>query len=132
MVRRPPRSTRTDTLFPYTTPFRSAVRALEGHRAGGRAVHPHLVFDRHAAHRVARAQRSIGTNPILWHDEGRQAADTSGRIRQARQHEVHDVLAAIVFARRDEYLAALVAIDRKSVVKGKSVSVSGAIGGRRK
>src|SRR3546814_9237932 len=23
MIRRPPRSTRTDTLFPYTTPFRS-------------------------------------------------------------------------------------------------------------
>src|SRR3546814_1822767 len=28
MIRRPPRSTRTDTLFPYTTLFRSAV--LEG------------------------------------------------------------------------------------------------------
>src|SRR3546814_1915616 len=26
MIRRPPRSTRTDTLFPYTTLFRSAVR----------------------------------------------------------------------------------------------------------
>src|SRR3546814_12450431 len=24
MIRRPPRSTRTDTLFPYTTPFRSS------------------------------------------------------------------------------------------------------------
>src|SRR3546814_6083580 len=31
MIRRPPRSTRTDTLFPYTTLFRSpgAVRAIE-------------------------------------------------------------------------------------------------------
>src|SRR3546814_6678180 len=29
MIRRPPRSTRTDTLFPYTTLFRS-VRALGG------------------------------------------------------------------------------------------------------
>src|SRR3546814_13980764 len=27
MIRRPPRSTRTDTLFPYTTLFRSAVGA---------------------------------------------------------------------------------------------------------
>src|SRR3546814_2979728 len=27
MIRRPPRSTRTDTLFPYTTLFRSPVRA---------------------------------------------------------------------------------------------------------
>src|SRR3546814_12573475 len=36
MIRRPPRSTRTDTLFPYTTLFRSARRAL-WHRAGGTA-----------------------------------------------------------------------------------------------
>src|SRR3546814_15051612 len=28
MIRRPPRSTRTDTLFPYTTLFRSQVHAL--------------------------------------------------------------------------------------------------------
>src|SRR3546814_5837320 len=28
MMRRPPRSTRTDTLFPYTTLFRSRVRVL--------------------------------------------------------------------------------------------------------
>src|SRR3546814_18337215 len=27
MIRRPPRSTRTDTLFPYTTLFRSACQA---------------------------------------------------------------------------------------------------------
>src|SRR3546814_7571010 len=29
MIRRPPRSTRTDTLFPYTTLFRSAAAAIE-------------------------------------------------------------------------------------------------------
>src|SRR3546814_20347419 len=28
MIRRPPRSTRTDTLFPYTTLFRSAMMAV--------------------------------------------------------------------------------------------------------
>src|SRR3546814_8968700 len=28
MIRRPPRSTRTDTLFPYTTLFRSSLCAL--------------------------------------------------------------------------------------------------------
>src|SRR3546814_2869715 len=28
MIRRPPRSTRTDTLFPYTTLFRSRVAAV--------------------------------------------------------------------------------------------------------
>src|SRR3546814_2426400 len=30
MIRRPPRSTRTDTLFPYTTLFRSFRRGLRG------------------------------------------------------------------------------------------------------
>src|SRR3546814_2276996 len=30
MIRRPPRSTRTDTLFPYTTLFRSAGMAIGG------------------------------------------------------------------------------------------------------
>src|SRR3546814_6085533 len=36
MIRRPPRSTRTDTLFPYTTLFRSILidRKLVLHRAG--------------------------------------------------------------------------------------------------
>src|SRR3546814_16740511 len=29
MIRRPPRSTRTDTLFPYTTLFRSEVRRID-------------------------------------------------------------------------------------------------------
>src|SRR3546814_3726406 len=29
MIRRPPRSTRTDTLFPYTTLFRSGIGCLE-------------------------------------------------------------------------------------------------------
>src|SRR3546814_8182927 len=38
MIRRPPRSTRTDTLFPYTTLFRSAERDLRPDRAGGRAA----------------------------------------------------------------------------------------------
>src|SRR3546814_1735703 len=33
MIRRPPRSTRTDTLFPYTTLFRSG-ELLHGGRAG--------------------------------------------------------------------------------------------------
>src|SRR3546814_3010010 len=30
MIRRPPRSTRTDTLFPYTTLFRSSVLSAAG------------------------------------------------------------------------------------------------------
>src|SRR3546814_16635356 len=36
MIRRPPRSTRTDTLFPYTTLFRSQLVDIEG--LGGLAL----------------------------------------------------------------------------------------------
>src|SRR3546814_3905590 len=38
MIRRPPRSTRTDTLFPYTTLFRSRRPSLDLLRAGLRHV----------------------------------------------------------------------------------------------
>src|SRR3546814_4442105 len=42
MLRRPPRSTRTDTLFPYTTLFRSAdeitVALSDGRRLQGRKI----------------------------------------------------------------------------------------------
>src|SRR3546814_16724062 len=43
MIRRPPRSTRTDTLFPYTTLFRSyipEVRALAAEFMGGSTRSP--------------------------------------------------------------------------------------------
>src|SRR3546814_2907344 len=36
MIRRPPRSTRTDTLFPYTTLFRSALDRADARRGSGR------------------------------------------------------------------------------------------------
>src|SRR3546814_6277142 len=35
MIRRPPRSTLTDTLFPYTTLFRSALAGFEDAEVGG-------------------------------------------------------------------------------------------------
>src|SRR3546814_8027219 len=54
MIRRPPRSNRTDTLFPYTTLFRS--HALDAHdpqhQAGEGAA-------RHGAGRVPRAARKV-------------------------------------------------------------------------
>src|SRR3546814_14356959 len=46
MIRRPPRSTRTDTLFPYTTLFRSAydrvalLRAVQAWASGTAAEQP--------------------------------------------------------------------------------------------
>src|SRR3546814_1260768 len=39
MIRRPPRSTRTDTLFPYTTLFRSVEPDALAHVVGGDLDH---------------------------------------------------------------------------------------------
>src|SRR3546814_7937602 len=38
MIRRPPRSTRTDTLFPYTALFRSAIYNVFGAGSDGRPI----------------------------------------------------------------------------------------------
>src|SRR3546814_18615465 len=48
MIRRPPRSTRTDTLFPYTTLFRSARALKPGEDLG----EGHMTFDPAAATRT--------------------------------------------------------------------------------
>src|SRR3546814_1761263 len=68
MIRRPPRATRTDTLFPYTTLFRSPRRGL--HPRGDRradAAHAELLQvaagTRHAP--PARAAADRGTRPWL-------------------------------------------------------------------
>src|SRR3546814_14526270 len=56
MIRRPPRSTRTDTLFPYTTLFRSA-RTMRRHL--GRARHrndPGIRIDRRPRRADGRAR----------------------------------------------------------------------------
>src|SRR3546814_10559372 len=53
MIRRPPKSTRTDTLFPYTTLFRSRLGRLgQAEQAGGHEVVSQHV-PRHPAGHVA-------------------------------------------------------------------------------
>src|SRR3546814_4217395 len=65
MIRRPPRSTRTDTLFPYTTLFRSAgigyARSSPPRRGGGIGASRRLglQFGREADHIVERRQRRL-------------------------------------------------------------------------
>src|SRR3546814_4092162 len=61
MIRRPPRSTRTDTLFPYTTLFRSRwFRQIEGDTNRGNVLmegvgkHPLLILDRFGEGHVAQ------------------------------------------------------------------------------
>src|SRR3546814_3853872 len=62
MIRRPPRSTRTDTLFPYTTLFRSrtAEPCADAGRRAGAAGGAARRADRHLRLRPAAACRDIG------------------------------------------------------------------------
>ncbi len=80
--------------------------AVKIHHAGGRALDAHLVFDGAAGQRVAYPRRAIGISDELGHQQQADALHPSRRIRQARQHQVHDVLAHVVLAAGDEDLAA--------------------------
>src|SRR3546814_14831326 len=86
MIRRPPRSTRTDTLFPYTTLFRSvlgfdhapSVHAARRHAAlpGARLSWPDLLVDR----RGEASQPAPGrqdTRAIHRTDAGIEAAEST-------------------------------------------------------
>src|SRR3546814_13903142 len=72
MIRRPPRSTRTDTLFPYTTLFRSidVGSAFEHDRIDGDAV-TGPTEDGHARFELLR--RQIGS-PAVRGENGRPIA----------------------------------------------------------
>src|SRR3546814_15289384 len=62
MIRRPPRSTRTDTLFPYTTLFRSApLRMLMNNLHPGVAERPEELVVYGGIGRAARDWQSYDT-----------------------------------------------------------------------
>src|SRR3546814_11066252 len=148
MLRRPPRSTRTDTLFPYPTLFRSSKVQIEA------AVGPT------DAQRLAPGDQAIVELPDGRTIEARVRAITPGLAGETRsatavldvpgslqpglpvrvrllpsRGEVSDAIVisedapqtlegrAVVFVRPKH--------DRKSVVQGKSVYVRGDVGGRR-
>src|SRR3546814_15039921 len=82
MIRRPPRSTRTDTLLPYTTLFRSHQRAdavLGEARIGGGAGE--AVERGLAAHRFLGAPAAEGLAPgIGARDRGGDAGEGVGAL----------------------------------------------------
>src|SRR3546814_4258499 len=116
MIRRPPRSTRTDTLFPYTTLFRSRVErftkppdrlgtlvveaelAIRG--AGQRGLCPlvgdglDLVVPQVLVHRAAIAAAHVDDDggavaPVADHDAGAEPADGFHRDVLAGRAEEH-------------------------------------------
>src|SRR3546814_3670103 len=80
MIRRPPRSTRTDTLFPYTTLFRSAAYAVAGagRQAGLGRGRARLVGARGRAPRAAvRRRQAAGDVEEDRRRQGRSEEHTS-------------------------------------------------------
>ena len=64
------------------------------------------MFDAARGHRIALADAAIACHLELGHDEHADALGAGRSIGQARQHQMHDVLAEIVIARGDEDLGA--------------------------
>src|SRR3546814_14402805 len=86
MIRRPPRSTRTDTLFPYTTLFRS-VEIADDHPVGpgaGRGEQPVVRGAPGDGDRAARLDRSVGGHRDVARDQVRRRIDLYPRARDRR------------------------------------------------
>src|SRR3546814_2516779 len=105
MIRRPPRSTRTDTLFPYTTLFRSQVHdQLALHLRPADHVLPEIIeaddiFDRLAC---GRGQpQFLGELPLLL-----------ARIVDAEHRQRHPV--GVVVVRSEEHTSELQSLMRIS------------------
>src|SRR3546814_20573534 len=84
MIRRPPRSTRTDTLFPYTTLFRSRERRRrDRHRRGAWRTSARRRRDRQDGRRRLRALR----RPSWRGGDGAGGARAADRaLRLGRAH----------------------------------------------
>src|SRR3546814_13712447 len=105
MIRRPPRSTRTDTLFPYTTLFRSVGRYLGCRRSRHGLSDPPIPDD------------DLEPGPGHRRGDRLPAMDHGSSIcpRRSPDRLFDDTLSG----------------DRMSVVYGTSVSVRVDLGGRR-
>src|SRR3546814_19857227 len=98
MIRRPPRSTRTDTLFPYTTLFRSKTGAVERTRSAN--------IDR----RADAARRDRRPSAFIHLDPGHALGREVGEIERPRRRR-----AGTIAKDRRRHLAA---IDRHQVAFG--------------
>src|SRR3546814_16915244 len=109
MIRRPPRSTRTDTLFPYTTLFRSKPRPVPAGAHLGATGIPPVKRSRPGALLQRRPLTSAAAAPARRGRRCARAARPRPRLTLLRPG----------------------GRDRKSVVEGKRVSTRVDHGGRR-
>src|SRR3546814_1496357 len=96
MIRRPPRSTRTDTLFPYTTLLQQRTRRLTG-------AYAIAVFCRDEPHRVVGARHGsplvvgCGTNENFLASDALALAGTTDQIMYLEDGDVVDLQLARVW-----------------------------------
>src|SRR3546814_20318301 len=119
MIRRPPRSTRTDTLFPYTTLFRSLLHAF-----GMEPLDPLRRF----GHGKAQSRRDgeLGQGKLALVDE--QVAQI-GAVESQRQLAKRSVTAGAHLI--EDCGNAFAPLDRKDVVSGKRGAGRVGLGRRR-
>src|SRR3546814_6042834 len=104
MIRRPPSSTRTDTLFPYTTLFRSHLLALAWIRPDidrPRCTQPHM--------RNLHAHRLAGDLHVLM-----APVELIGLARPERQRDEGGNTIAGILARSEEHTSELQSLMRTS------------------
>src|SRR3546814_20267343 len=118
MIRRPPRSTRTDTLFPYTTLFRS-------------------VNDSEADFSVGRSDEGLAVRYALGALKGVGEKAMEALVAERAKGDfvsLDDFASRIdpkMLNRRQIRALAAGGAGRKRAVEGTSVSVRGELGGRR-
>src|SRR3546814_14528197 len=134
MILRPPRSTRTDTLFPYTTLFRSCSHA----RTGRLQLFRGLGTGQPEEPRQVRPRFLRKGVPGVSEPAGRVAHP--GRVLFALEWQLAEILQLLLLRQLHHRIPARLRADdlcidprggdRKSVVSGKSASVRVDLGGR--
>src|SRR3546814_21178320 len=107
MIRRPPRSTRTDTLFPYTTLFRSLLHARATGGAEADIRHPVFEAGIDAAHEFLADDTAHRTA---------HEAEFERRCDQRHAHQLtpHDDQRVLFFSRSEEHTSELQSLMRIS------------------
>src|SRR3546814_16137894 len=123
MIRRPPRSTRTDTLFPDTTLFRSATQyGAQGIRCN--AIAPGIIMTEALLNALDEPAREVFRNHSLTQQLG-QPADIAEMVALLASDKAQFVTGQIlgvdggIFAHIPTAFEAR-KLDRKSVVSGQS------------
>src|SRR3546814_9730062 len=120
MIRRPPRSTRTDTLFPYTTLFRSAHEA--GHLARGPREAESEMFEK-TGNSVRSEEHTSELQSLMRISYAvfclkKKTIHTTKQEKQTRQHQQ-----LIVRERHNEYKQLITKSNTKEIKKRREQNI---------